>query len=39
MNEKELVRICPCCGQPMCDHNDAEKYFLENKEVKYENKI
>ena len=21
------VRICPCCGQPTCVRNDAEKYF------------
>lgn len=39
-SEKYQVRICPFCGQPMCDPNDAEKYFLENKEMKKnENKI
>jgi len=38
--EKYHVKLCPFRGQPMCDRNDAEKYFLENKEMKKnENKI
>ena len=30
INEK--VRVCSTCGNPICSHNDAEKYFSEDKD-------
>ena len=29
---KDQVKICPCCGQPTCERNDAEKYFKPKNE-------
>jgi len=31
--EKYQIRICPFCGQPMNDRNDAKKYFPQNFDV------
>lgn len=27
------VRVCPCCGQPTCVRNDAERFFNKKEKV------